>query len=70
MKSYEELLMIVGAARLERVEEALQMLTPADAGRSAYKAIMARYSRFSATGDQAAFEAVAAALSRITGSKF
>lgn len=67
MMSYEELLKIAGAARLEAMEEQMQMLSLADVGRKAYREISGLYSRFGKTGDMASFEAVADRLAAVTG---
>lgn len=65
--SYEELLKIAGVARLEAMEEQMQMLSPDDVGRNAYREISGLYNRFGETGDMAYFEAVADKLAAVTG---
>lgn len=68
MKNYEELLKVAGS-RLEVMEEQMQMLSPSDVGRTAYKKIVRLYNLFAATGDMAHFEAVADQLATVTGSR-
>jgi hypothetical protein len=66
---YEELLKIAGPARLEAMDDALQMLSPSDVGRKAYREIMAQYDLFGQTGNMDHFEAVAERLYSVTGYK-
>ena len=43
--SYEELLKIAGVDRLEAMDEQMQMLSPSDVGRKAYREIFRLYNR-------------------------
>lgn len=70
---YEELLKIAGA-RLEEMDEQMQMLDPSDLGggrkgREAYNEIFRIYWRFAETGNMKLFEAVADRLAEVTGDR-
>ena len=65
--SYEELLKIAGVDRLEAMDEQMQMLSPSDVGRKAYREIFRLYNRFAETGNMADFEAVADRLAAVSG---
>jgi hypothetical protein len=66
--TYEELFRIAGA-RLDTVEEAMQMLDPSDMGKKEYTATVRAYNRFSETGNLNDFDTVASNLSRVLGYK-
>lgn len=65
---YEKLFGIAGS-RFEAVEEAMQMLAPADLGRKDYNSTVRAYGRFCKDGNLVDFEFVAEKLSRIVGYK-
>lgn len=66
--TYEDLFKIAGP-RFEAVEEAMQMLAPADLGRKDYNSIVRAYGRFCKDGNLVDFEFVAEKLSRVVGYK-
>ena len=64
--TYEELIK-VSNGRVEELDDMLQMLSPADAGRKFYNRIFALYEKFSQTGDMDVFEKIVDGLYTICG---
>ena len=68
--SYEELLSSLSPKNREveeSVEEMLQMLSPADVGKTKYKEIQTTYQQFSETADPKLLRDIAQALDNVTG---